>query len=89
MRNYLDCGCCIEDGVRKWCPTCEAGGLIHANDNRDDCIWEWNEYGKYWFTGCGEHFSFRKLEHNPANRCFNFCPYCGKKIPLPEGGYKR
>ena len=21
-RIYLDCGCCIENGERKWCPSC-------------------------------------------------------------------
>ena len=49
---------------------------------KEPCEWGYDDSGEYWKTGCEELFTF--LADGPLENNFEFCPYCGKPITLPE-----
>lgn len=49
------------------------------NENREDCIWMFDEVHDKWDTQCGQSFCFNDGT-DPEENGMNFCPYCGDII---------
>lgn len=65
--KMLDCGCCLTDEGRVWCPTCAAGGArtsehgalqeVLAERLRQDAKWgEQNHKPEWWLAILGEEY---------------------------------
>lgn len=46
------------------------------------CLWTWDTDG-FWHTACGGSFYF-DAGGEPAEDGFDYCPFCGAEIKLPE-----
>ncbi len=46
------------------------------------CEWSFNKADSRWGSSCNQSFCF--FESDPKEFHYKFCPYCGKKLTLPE-----
>lgn len=56
-----------------------------SDEQRQDfCVWRYI-VDDYYETDCDNGFTF--TNDGPAENGFQVCPYCGKRIKLPEENY--